>query len=95
MFYIFYVSMLVAITTFPNDWRKLKQLVQWLIKSWIAACIQRINYVKSYYMREWKLKKEEEKILIIKFPKINKEALTQFIKKNQPYQLPELMFIQP
>ena len=82
-------------TTFPNDGRKLKQLIQWLIKSGIAACINRINYVKSYYMREWQLKKEEEKILLIKFPKENKDQLTSFLKKNHPYQIPELVFLAP
>ncbi len=87
--------MLIALTTFPNDGRKLKNLIQGLIKSWIAACIQRINYVKSYYMREWKFQKEEEKILIIKFPKENKEQLTSFLKKNHPYQIPELVFLAP
>lgn len=87
--------MLIAMTTYPNDGRKLKQLIQWIIRSWLAACIQRINYVKSYYMREGKLKTEEEKILFIKFPKENKEALTAFIKKNHPYQIPELVFLAP
>jgi periplasmic divalent cation tolerance protein len=51
--------------------------------------------MKSYYMREWVLKKEEEKLLIIKFPKENKQALTAFVKKNHPYQIPELVFLQP
>lgn len=87
--------MLIAMTTYPNDGRKLKQLIQGLIKSGTAACIQRINYVKSYYMREGKLKTEEEKILFIKFPKENKEALTAFIKKNHPYKIPELVFLAP
>ena len=87
--------MLIAMTTFPNDGRKLKQLIQWLVRWGIASCVQRINYVKSYYMREWAFKKEEEKILIIKFPKENKEQLTSFLKKNHPYQVPELVFLAP
>lgn len=87
--------MLIAMTTFPNDGRKLKQLIQWLVRWGIASCVQRINYVKSYYMREWSFKKEEEKIILIKFPKENKEQLTSFLKKNHPYQIPELVFLQP
>lgn len=46
-------------------------------------------------MREWDFKKEEEKIILIKFPKENKEKLTSFLKKNHPYQIPELFFLQP
>jgi len=87
--------MLIAMTTFPNDGRKLKNLIQWLIKSWIAACINRINYVKSYYIRDDKLMKEEEKILLIKFPADKKKELTAFIKKNHPYKLHELIFLKP
>lgn len=87
--------MLVALATFPNDGRKLKNFIQGLLSSWIAACVNRINYVKSYYIWEEKLTKEEEKILIIKFPKKNKEKLTAFMKKNHPYKIPELIFFQP
>lgn len=87
--------MLIAMTTFPNDGRKLKNLIQWLLRSWIAACINRINYVKSYYVREWELKKEDEKILLIKFPAEKKKDLIAFIKKNHPNKLPELLFIKP
>lgn len=82
-------------TTFPNDGRKLKQFIQWLIRSGIASSVQRINYVKSYYMLEWKLKNDEQKIVIIKFPKENKDQLTSFVKKNHPYQIPELVFLAP
>lgn len=87
--------MLIALTTFPNDGRKLKNLIQWLVKSWIAACVSRINYVKSYYIREGKLMKEEEKILLIKFPADKKKELTAFIKKNHPQKVPMLVFIKP
>lgn len=87
--------MLVALTTFPNDGRKLKQFIQWLIRSWIAACINRINYVKSYYMREGVLNQEEEKILLIKLPKNHKEQFLAFCKKNHPYKIPELLFFEP
>jgi len=87
--------MLIAMTTFPNDGRKLKNLIQGLLKSWIAACINRINYVKSYYIREDKMMREEEKILLIKFPADKKKELTAFIKKNHPDKIPSLIFIKP
>lgn len=87
--------MLVAISTFPNDGRKLKNFIQALVKSGLVACVNRINYVKSYYIREGKLKKEEEKMLVIKFPKDNKEKFTGFFKKNHPYDVPELIFLNP
>gem|GEM_PF-2935080 len=39
--------------------------------------------------------KEEEKILLIKFPADKKKELTAFIKKNHPHKLHELIFIRP
>ncbi|MBU0626390.1 divalent-cation tolerance protein CutA [Patescibacteria group bacterium] len=60
-----------------------------------VACVNRINYVKSYYIQEEKFKQEEEKILLIKFPSENKEKLITYFKKNHPYKVYELIFVQP
>lgn len=87
--------MLLLITTYSNDWRKLKSFILGLIKSWIAKCVSRINYVKSYYMWEWKMKSEEEKILMIKLEEWNKEKLIWYFKKNHPYKIPEMLWIKP
>lgn len=87
--------MLVALATFPNDGRKLKSFIQGLVKSWLVACVNRINYVKSYYIREGKFQQEEEKILLIKLPKENKDKFSGFFKKNHPYEVPELIFFEP
>lgn len=87
--------MLLLITTFPNDGRKLKNFILWLIKSWMAKCVNRINYVKSYYMWEWKIKNEQEKILLIKLPEWNKEKIIWYFKKNHPHQTPEMLWIKP
>lgn len=87
--------MLVAISTFPNEGRKLKNFIQALVKSGLVACVSRINYVKSYYIREGKFQQEEEKILLIKLPKENKDKFTGFFKKNHPYEVPELIFLNP
>ncbi|HCB51133.1 TPA: hypothetical protein DEP21_00905 [Patescibacteria group bacterium] len=61
----------------------------------MVTCVNRVNYVKSYYMREGKLKSEQEKILLIKLPKENKDKFSAFFKKNHPYEIPELLFFSP
>ena len=60
-----------------------------------ATCINRINYVKSYYVREDKFQQKEEKLLLIKFPIKNKEKLITYFKKNHPYKMHELIFTKP
>ncbi|MCF7834858.1 divalent cation tolerance protein CutA [Candidatus Gracilibacteria bacterium] len=87
--------MLLLLSTFPNDGRKLKSFILGLIKSGMVKCVSRVNYTKSYYMREGELKKEEEKVLIIKLPEENKEKVIGYFKKNHPYKIPEMIWIKP
>ena len=61
----------------------------------MAACVQRIQYVKSYYMRDEKLTQSEEKILLIKLPEENKTKITWYFTKNHPYDIPEMLRIKP
>lgn len=61
----------------------------------MAACVQRIQYVKSYYMREEKLTQSEEKILLIKLPDENKAKISWYFAKNHPYDIPEMLRIKP
>ena len=46
-------------------------------------------------MREGKLKQEEEKILLIKHAEDKKDKIIAYIKKNHPYEVPELLWIKP
>lgn len=61
----------------------------------MVACVQRINYVKSYYMREWEMKREDEKILLLKLREENKKKVTAYIHKNHPYDIPEIIRLDP
>lgn len=84
---------IIIMTSYPNNWRTLKRFISALVKSWVARCVQRINYMKSYYMREWKLKQEEEKLLLIKTMKSKQEKAIQMIKQQHPYEIPEILVL--
>lgn len=83
----------ISIITFsyPNDGRKLKRLVQGVVQGGFAACIQIMNYVHSYYIREWKLKKAQEKLVVCKTSVDKKDKLIEFVKKQHPYEIPEIL----
>ena len=49
----------------PYDGRKLRYLINALLKSGIASEVKRLNYVQSYTLVDKTIKKQEEKILII------------------------------
>jgi uncharacterized protein involved in tolerance to divalent cations len=87
--------MLLLITGFPNDGRKLKNFIVGLLKSGIVKCVKRINYTKSYFISEWKVIKEDQKILLILLPESHKEKVVWYFKKNHPQELPEMIRIQP
>ena len=87
--------MFVLLTTFPNKPRDCKKFILGLIKSNMAACVQRLQYVKSYYMREWVMKQEEEKILLIKADIANKAKIEWYFAKNHPYDIPEMLWLKP
>jgi len=89
------MSAAILMMTYPNDGRKLQRLIIAILKQWLAKCVNRINYVKSYYLREGKLKRDEEKLLLIKTTQDKKEKLIAFIKKQHPYDTPELIWLQP
>ncbi|MBQ9554380.1 divalent-cation tolerance protein CutA [bacterium] len=66
-----------------------------LLKKKLIACANILNYAKSYYLWEGKIKKDEEKFIMIKYPKGKEEELLNFIKKLHPYKIPELIILNP
>ncbi len=78
----------MVVASCPSDGRKLRYLINWLLKSWLVQEIKRINYVKSYRIVEKNIKKQEEKLLVIIWP--DNEKIKQFIQKQRP----EVVFLQ-
>ena len=69
---------------YKNDGRKLKQIITWLLKSWTATKIRRINYTQTYTIDETtaKIKKTEEKAVIIEYTPENLGKLASMLKKS-------------
>lgn len=87
--------MLLLYTTYPNNPRALKKFITWLIKSGMVFSVQRINYVKSYYLHDDKVQQQEEKILFIKCHPDNKAKIEWYFAKNHPVKTPEMIRIHP
>ncbi len=87
--------MKILLTTYPNEGRELRQLLTALLKKKLIACANVMNYAKSYYLREGKIKKDEEKLILMKFPEEKASELFSFIKKLHPYEIPELIVLNP
>ena len=68
--------------TFPNDWRKLRKLITWLLKAQLATEIKRLNYTQSYTLTNNKIEKKEEKLLYIQTH--HPEKVQNFLTKSFP-----------
>jgi len=89
-------SMIIIMTTFPiKNTTILKKLITWSIKQWLSSCVQQVNYVKSFYLEEGKIKKGHEKLLLFKWLASKKAKQIAFIKKMHPYEIPEIVELTP
>lgn len=68
---------------YKNEGRKLKQIITWLLKSWAATKIRRINYLQSYTLHENKIQKNEEKAVIVEYTPENKGKIESLLKKSE------------
>lgn len=84
-------AMKIVTITYPNDGRKLKRLIIGILKQNLATCIQRMNYMKSYFIYEWELVRREEKLVVMKTSADRVERLVNFVQKQHPYDCPEII----
>ena len=80
----------VVYVTTPNG-NKAKQLAKLLVQSKLAACVNIVPQVQSVYKWKGKVVTDKEDLLIIKTRKSHLKRLTQYIIKNHPYDLPEVI----
>jgi uncharacterized protein involved in tolerance to divalent cations len=67
---------------YKNDGRKLKQIITWLLKSWAATTIKRINYLQSYTLHDNKIQKTEEKAVLVEYTPENQNKVEAMLKKS-------------
>ncbi|KAL6523604.1 hypothetical protein OROGR_017207 [Orobanche gracilis] len=84
------VPSIVVYVTVPNKDAG-KRLAQSIVKERLAACVNRVPGVESVY--EWKgeIQTDSEELLIIKTRESLLEALTEHVKANHDYEVPEVI----
>ncbi|EYU27316.1 hypothetical protein ABFS82_10G087600 [Erythranthe guttata] len=84
------VPSIVVYVTVPNK-EAGKKLAESIVKERLAACVNRVPGVESVY--EWKgeIQTDSEELLIIKTRESLLEALTQHVKANHEYEVPEVI----
>lgn len=85
--------MIVVLTTVSNP-EAGHSLAEKLVSNRLAACVQVLPAMTSFY--EWKgeLQKEAEHLLLIKTLEEKFDELSQFIAENHEYDVPEIVAIE-
>ncbi|KAL8464003.1 hypothetical protein ACS0TY_033804 [Phlomoides rotata] len=84
------VASIVVYVTVPNK-EAGKKLAESIVKERLAACVNRVPGIESIY--EWKgeIQTDSEELLIIKTRESLLEALTEHVKANHEYEVPEVI----
>ena len=84
--------MLIVLTTVPT-FEEAGQLAEKIVDGKLAACVQILPRITSVYVWEGKLQKEPEHLLLIKTLPEKFDELSEFIKANHSYTVPEIVAI--
>ena len=84
--------MIVVLTTTPDavEGEKLANLI---VEAKLAACVQILPRMTSLYFWEGKVQTEPEHLLLIKTLEEKFDELSEFIKKNHSYEVPQIVAI--
>jgi periplasmic divalent cation tolerance protein len=84
------VKHLVVLVTSPEAGVS-EKLSKGLVRLKLAACVNRLPGIQSRYWWKGKIETAREELLIIKTRQDRLKRLTQWVKKNHPYSICEVM----
>eukprot|EP01018_Ginkgo_biloba_P005742 Gb_18206 [translate_table: standard] len=84
------VPSIVVYVTVPNK-EEGQKLAHSIIKEKLAGCVNRVPGIESTYWWQDKIETDSEELLIIKTRQSLLEALTEHVKANHPYEVPEVI----
>jgi len=82
--------MLIVLTTTPNA-DEAASLARGIVEAKLAACVQILPKMTSVYFWEGKVQSEPEHLLLIKTLEEKFDELSDFIRKNHSYDVPEIV----
>jgi periplasmic divalent cation tolerance protein len=82
--------MFVVLTTTPTA-EEAEVLARKIIEAKLAACVQVVPQITSFYFWENEVKKDSEQLLFIKTLPAKFDRLKDFIQENHTYEVPEIV----
>ena len=85
--------MIIVLTTTPNV-EEAENLARKIVEEKLAACVQILPTIKSFYFWEGKVQKESENLLLIKTLSTKFSDLEKFIQAHHSYDVPEIVALE-
>ena len=85
-------NLVVCLTTF-GKMRHAEKSAAALIEQKLAACVQIIPKLKSFYEWDGVLQKESEVLMLIKTTADLTEQLQEYLQETHPYEVPEFIVL--
>lgn len=82
----------IVLNTCP-DQASAERLAHELINQGIAACVNIIPEVRSFYRWQGKVESSQEILLLIKSDKTHYNSIQKLILEQHPYELPEIIAV--
>lgn len=82
--------MLIVLTTTPNE-EEAENLARIIVEAKLAACVQVLPQIKSFYFWENAVQTDSEHLLLIKTVPEKYDELEKFIQTNHSYDVPEIV----
>ncbi|MEQ4673446.1 divalent-cation tolerance protein CutA [Providencia vermicola] len=86
-------SCIVLCTT--NSQESAIKIAQYLLDNQLAACVSLLPEIISLYLWQGNITKNKEILLLIKTTQSNQLSIFEAIKKIHPYEIPELIRLDP
>ncbi|AHC51596.1 dihydroorotate dehydrogenase [Sulfolobus acidocaldarius SUSAZ] len=83
----------ILVLTTTNTMESANKIAKTLVDERVAACVNIVPYIKSYYVWEGKTTADDEILLLIKSHSSMTQKLIQRIKELHPYKIPEIIII--
>lgn len=84
-------GLVVVFATTPKG--KGKEIASKIVESKLAACVNVVSSITSFYWWQGKVVEDQEELLIIKTKSCLVDQLKEYVKKIHPYTVPEIVVI--
>lgn len=79
----------VAYITAPTE--EAEKLAKGIVEERLAACVNLVPKITSYYWWDGKVNQDDEAMLMVKTTQLKVEALIDYVKEHHPYEVPEVI----